>query len=191
MGGWQPGCACMECRWAMVCSGTSPCLPACVPTHAQRAPARAAALPQYSCLPAPTLTPLPSRPHCRYERGKLLLFVSSQDRCDTLFRDLLRAGYPCLRCAELCASAALCASAGHCCWLLAGRVPAGAGLSAAAAAACVPAHPCGDLHPRAETPTPAHCCRHTCRPSAPTAHPPPPACLTQQQPARRQGPERP
>lgn len=31
-----------------------------------------------------------------YEKGKLLLFVSSQDRCDTLFRDLLRAGYPCL-----------------------------------------------------------------------------------------------
>ena len=41
-------------------------------------------------LPAPVL-------HCRYERGKLLIFVSSQDRCDTLFRDLLRAGYPCLR----------------------------------------------------------------------------------------------
>jgi hypothetical protein len=33
-----------------------------------------------------------------YEKGKLLIFVSSQDRCDTLFRDLLRAGYPCLRC---------------------------------------------------------------------------------------------
>ena len=31
-----------------------------------------------------------------YEKGKLLVFVSSQDRCDTLFRDLLRAGYPCL-----------------------------------------------------------------------------------------------
>lgn len=31
-----------------------------------------------------------------YEKGKLLIFVSSQDRCDTLFRDLLRAGYPCL-----------------------------------------------------------------------------------------------
>ena len=31
-----------------------------------------------------------------YERGKTLIFVSSQDRCDSLFRDLLRAGYPCL-----------------------------------------------------------------------------------------------
>ncbi|KAL4419032.1 hypothetical protein ABPG77_010019 [Micractinium sp. CCAP 211/92] len=31
-----------------------------------------------------------------YEKGKLIIFVSSQDRCDTLFRDLLRAGYPCL-----------------------------------------------------------------------------------------------
>lgn len=31
-----------------------------------------------------------------YERGKILIFVSSQDRCDSLFRDLLRAGYPCL-----------------------------------------------------------------------------------------------
>ena len=31
-----------------------------------------------------------------YERGKVLIFVSSQDRCDGLFRDLLRAGYPCL-----------------------------------------------------------------------------------------------
>ena len=31
-----------------------------------------------------------------YERGKLLIFVSSQDRCDNLFRDLLkvRAGGP-------------------------------------------------------------------------------------------------
>ena len=25
-----------------------------------------------------------------YERGKLLIFVSSQDRCDNLFRDLLK-----------------------------------------------------------------------------------------------------
>lgn len=33
----------------------------------------------------------------RYERGKLIIFVSSQDRCDALFRDLLRAGYPALR----------------------------------------------------------------------------------------------
>lgn len=31
-----------------------------------------------------------------YERGKILIFVSSQDRCDSLFRDLLRSGYPCL-----------------------------------------------------------------------------------------------
>jgi len=31
-----------------------------------------------------------------YEKGKVLVFVSSQDRCDTLFRDLLRSGYPCL-----------------------------------------------------------------------------------------------
>lgn len=30
------------------------------------------------------------------EKGKILIFVSSQDRCDILFRDLLRAGYPCL-----------------------------------------------------------------------------------------------
>lgn len=31
-----------------------------------------------------------------YERGKLLVFVASQDKCDSLFRDLLKAGYPCL-----------------------------------------------------------------------------------------------
>ena len=31
-----------------------------------------------------------------YERGKILVFVSSQDGCDSLFRDLLRVGYPCL-----------------------------------------------------------------------------------------------
>ena len=31
-----------------------------------------------------------------YERGKVLVFVSSQDRCDNLFRDLLRSGYPCM-----------------------------------------------------------------------------------------------
>ncbi|KAL6777513.1 hypothetical protein ACKKBF_B21785 [Auxenochlorella protothecoides x Auxenochlorella symbiontica] len=31
-----------------------------------------------------------------YERGKLLVFVASQERCDNLFRDLLRHGYPCL-----------------------------------------------------------------------------------------------
>ena len=31
-----------------------------------------------------------------YEKGKILVFVSSQDRCDGIFRDLLRAGYPCL-----------------------------------------------------------------------------------------------
>lgn len=31
-----------------------------------------------------------------YDKGKVLVFVSSQDRCDALFRDLLRAGYPCL-----------------------------------------------------------------------------------------------
>lgn len=30
------------------------------------------------------------------DKGKILIFVSSQDRCDSLFRDLLRAGYPCL-----------------------------------------------------------------------------------------------
>lgn len=45
--------------------------------------------------PSTPTCPLPP-PH-RYEKGKLLIFVSSQDRCDTLFRDLLRAGYPCLR----------------------------------------------------------------------------------------------
>ena len=30
------------------------------------------------------------------EKGKILIFVASQDRCDAIFRDLLRAGYPCL-----------------------------------------------------------------------------------------------
>lgn len=29
-------------------------------------------------------------------KGKVLIFVNSQDRCDRLFRDLLRMGYPCL-----------------------------------------------------------------------------------------------
>ncbi len=43
-------------------------------------------------------SPRPAANPCRYEKGKLIIFVSSQDRCDTLFRDLLRAGYPCLRC---------------------------------------------------------------------------------------------
>ena len=27
-----------------------------------------------------------------YERGKVLIFVQSQDKCDTLFRDLLKVG---------------------------------------------------------------------------------------------------
>ena len=31
-----------------------------------------------------------------YESGKIIIFVASQERCDALFRDLLRAGYPCL-----------------------------------------------------------------------------------------------
>eukprot|EP00850_Spirogloea_muscicola_P002273 SM000008S22362 [mRNA] locus=s8:1237126:1241861:- [translate_table: standard] len=31
-----------------------------------------------------------------YEKGKILVFVQSQDKCDSLFRDLLKAGYPCL-----------------------------------------------------------------------------------------------
>mmetsp|Transcript_2454 Transcript_2454/g.5611 ORF Transcript_2454/g.5611 Transcript_2454/m.5611 type:complete len:1394 (-) Transcript_2454:333-4514(-) len=31
-----------------------------------------------------------------YEKGKLIIFVGSQEKCDTLFRDLLKAGYPCL-----------------------------------------------------------------------------------------------
>ncbi|EIE18729.1 DEAD-domain-containing protein [Coccomyxa subellipsoidea C-169] len=31
-----------------------------------------------------------------YERGKILIFVSSQDQCDNLFRDLIKVGYPCL-----------------------------------------------------------------------------------------------
>ncbi|KAK9928505.1 hypothetical protein M0R45_025638 [Rubus argutus] len=31
-----------------------------------------------------------------YEKGKILIFVQSQDKCDALFRDLLRHGYPCL-----------------------------------------------------------------------------------------------
>ena len=30
------------------------------------------------------------------ERGKVLVFVNSQDKCDALFRDLLKSGYPCL-----------------------------------------------------------------------------------------------
>ncbi|KAL6211307.1 hypothetical protein ACLB2K_016534 [Fragaria x ananassa] len=30
------------------------------------------------------------------EKGKILIFVQSQDKCDSLFRDLLRHGYPCL-----------------------------------------------------------------------------------------------
>ena len=29
----------------------------------------------------------------RYEQGKVLIFVSSQLKCDNLFRDLLRSGY--------------------------------------------------------------------------------------------------
>lgn len=31
-----------------------------------------------------------------YEKGKILIFVQSQDKCDALFRDLLKYGYPCL-----------------------------------------------------------------------------------------------
>ena len=31
-----------------------------------------------------------------YERGKIIIFVASQDKCDQVFRDLLRSGYPCL-----------------------------------------------------------------------------------------------
>ena len=31
-----------------------------------------------------------------YEEGKILVFVHTQEKCDTIFRDLLRAGYPCL-----------------------------------------------------------------------------------------------
>ncbi|CAM6083109.1 unnamed protein product [Calypogeia fissa] len=31
-----------------------------------------------------------------YEKGKILIFVHSQEKCDSLFKDLLRAGYPCL-----------------------------------------------------------------------------------------------
>ncbi|CAA6654797.1 unnamed protein product [Spirodela intermedia] len=31
-----------------------------------------------------------------YEKGKILVFVQSQDRCDSLFKDLLKHGYPCL-----------------------------------------------------------------------------------------------
>jgi ATP-dependent RNA helicase DDX46/PRP5 len=31
-----------------------------------------------------------------YEQGKILIFVASQDKCDQVFRDLLRSGYPCL-----------------------------------------------------------------------------------------------
>lgn len=31
-----------------------------------------------------------------YEKGKILIFVHSQEKCDDLFKDLLRHGYPCL-----------------------------------------------------------------------------------------------
>jgi ATP-dependent RNA helicase DDX46/PRP5 len=31
-----------------------------------------------------------------YDKGKVLVFVHSQDKCDNLFRDLMRNGYPCL-----------------------------------------------------------------------------------------------
>lgn len=31
-----------------------------------------------------------------YEKGKILIFVHSQDKCDALFKDLLKSGYPCL-----------------------------------------------------------------------------------------------
>ena len=31
-----------------------------------------------------------------YERGKVIVFVHSQDKCDQVVRDLLRSGYPCL-----------------------------------------------------------------------------------------------
>ncbi|XP_051132280.1 DEAD-box ATP-dependent RNA helicase 42-like [Andrographis paniculata] len=31
-----------------------------------------------------------------YEKGKILIFVHSQEKCDALFKDLLRSGYPCL-----------------------------------------------------------------------------------------------
>jgi hypothetical protein len=33
---------------------------------------------------------------CRYERGKVLIFVHTKDQCDALYRDLLKHGYPCL-----------------------------------------------------------------------------------------------
>ncbi|KAF8409871.1 hypothetical protein HHK36_002389 [Tetracentron sinense] len=31
-----------------------------------------------------------------YEKGKILIFVHSQEKCDSLFKDMLRHGYPCL-----------------------------------------------------------------------------------------------
>lgn len=31
-----------------------------------------------------------------YEQGKIIIFVHTQENCDTLFRELLRSGYPCL-----------------------------------------------------------------------------------------------
>ncbi|XP_076957471.1 DEAD-box ATP-dependent RNA helicase 42-like isoform X2 [Bidens hawaiensis] len=31
-----------------------------------------------------------------YEKGKVLIFVQSQDKCDALFKDLIKHGYPCL-----------------------------------------------------------------------------------------------
>ncbi|XP_045817860.1 DEAD-box ATP-dependent RNA helicase 42-like [Trifolium pratense] len=31
-----------------------------------------------------------------YEKGKILVFVHSQDKCDSLFKDLMKHGYPCL-----------------------------------------------------------------------------------------------
>jgi hypothetical protein len=51
-----------------------------------------------SLLPCCAGLPLPMRRYhavCarrRYEKGKILIFVSSQDRCDNLFRDLLKVG---------------------------------------------------------------------------------------------------
>ncbi|XP_010477348.1 PREDICTED: DEAD-box ATP-dependent RNA helicase 42 isoform X1 [Camelina sativa] len=31
-----------------------------------------------------------------YEKGKILIFVQSQEKCDALFKDMIRQGYPCL-----------------------------------------------------------------------------------------------
>ena len=45
--------------------------------------------------PIHPIHPTPS-PGVWYERGSVLVFVETQEKCDQLFADLLKAGYPCL-----------------------------------------------------------------------------------------------